>query len=291
MHMNKIKVTLALTAASILLLFILRLAYGLVSNEPVTQFTRLASCGNSANYNLRNFASKKIQRKSVQAPVFVDQKYEKIATLSSGSGDFSRAEKKLRLQIKSYNALIQYEQRTGLAGRRCLYLAIGIHPEKFESFIATLRTIGTIQKIQINKTDKTNEFKAIKAKKESLHKMQNSLLRLKHHNGQIAEFVKLENRILEIEKEIQKLGVSLGEYDAENEFCTVKFTLAEGSLLAGGGFGSVLLESIGWTIQYGALFGLLLLFFSSAIYIGILSFFKMLPLVLKLWNKFISNDA
>jgi hypothetical protein len=38
----------------------------------------------------------------------------------------------------------------------------------------------------------------------------------------------LENRILEIEQQLQDLGVSLGDFDDENEFCTVQFSLLEG---------------------------------------------------------------
>ena len=38
----------------------------------------------------------------------------------------------------------------------------------------------------------------------------------------------LENRILEIEQQLQGLGVSLGNFDDENEFCTVHFSLLEG---------------------------------------------------------------
>ena len=41
----------------------------------------------------------------------------------------------------------------------------------------------------------------------------------------------LENRILEIEQQLQGLGVSLGDFDDENEFCTVQFSLLEGKEL------------------------------------------------------------
>ena len=37
----------------------------------------------------------------------------------------------------------------------------------------------------------------------------------------------MENKILEVEESIQKLGVKLGEFDTENEFCTIKFSLSE----------------------------------------------------------------
>ena len=33
---------------------------------------------------------------------------------------------------------------------------------------------------------------------------------------------------MEIEQQLQELGVSLGDFDDENEFCTVQFSLLEG---------------------------------------------------------------
>jgi hypothetical protein len=43
----------------------------------------------------------------------------------------------------------------------------------------------------------------------------------------VDERLKVQARLTEIEEKIQDLGVSLGEFNAENEFCTVKLTLAE----------------------------------------------------------------
>lgn len=37
----------------------------------------------------------------------------------------------------------------------------------------------------------------------------------------------LEDKILEVEKNLQNLGVNIGTYDAENSFCTINFSLNE----------------------------------------------------------------
>ncbi len=57
--------------------------------------------------------------------------------------------------------------------------------------------------------------------------MRQSLFDIKRQSGAIEEYVNLQNRILEIEQELQDLGVSLGDFDEENEFCTVRFSLVE----------------------------------------------------------------
>ncbi|MEO9532521.1 MAG: DUF4349 domain-containing protein [Crocinitomicaceae bacterium] len=64
-------------------------------------------------------------------------------------------------------------------------------------------------------------------RKASLEKTHQSLLEFKEKGGKIDEYVNLENRILEIEVELQNLGVNLGDFDESNEFCTVKFALTE----------------------------------------------------------------
>ncbi len=65
-------------------------------------------------------------------------------------------------------------------------------------------------------------------KKQSLEKIRTSLIDLKSKGGKIEEYMDLENRILEIEQQLQGIGVSLGDFDDENEFCTVQFSLLEG---------------------------------------------------------------
>jgi hypothetical protein len=78
----------------------------------------------------------------------------------------------------------------------------------------------------------------------------------------------LEDRILAIENQIQSLGVKLGEYDEENEFCTVKFTLNEVSAAKGIPFVKRVKVAFEWTVKYyavimaicffGSLFGLMM---------------------------------
>jgi hypothetical protein len=79
----------------------------------------------------------------------------------------------------------------------------------------------------ITKTDKTNEYLQLNAKRISLEKTRNSLLDLKGRSGRIDEFIGLENRILEMEAQLQELGVQLGDYDETNEFCSVRFSMIE----------------------------------------------------------------
>ena len=217
------------------IMFVFRLIYGYktvpdqqmpqVFNEIVEfQATETVTIGR------KNYASKKWKQQIGQSPTSVDQKYEKIADINSLSTKFDLEEKMIRTRIENYNGLIQFENKSGNKGYRKLNLTIGIPPESFDSIYADLIKIGKIQSKQITKTDKTNEYKELNARKESLEKIRESLIDLKSKGGRIDEYMQLENRILEINQQLQDLGVSLGNFDDENEFCTVKVMLSEGRI-------------------------------------------------------------
>ena len=177
------------------------------------------------SYGKRNIASKK--RLAAGAPSPVDQKYEQIASQSARTENFEEDEESIRGIIRDFDALIQYEQRSGLEGYRRLQLAIGVHPDNFDQMLKRLQTIGKLTRLQIDKTDKTNEYLDLQARKTGLEKSRDALIELKQRDGKIDELVSLERQILELEQQIQGLGVSLGDFDAENEFSTIKLNLNE----------------------------------------------------------------
>ena len=213
-------------------LFLLRMGYGYYVYPPGSSKPKEVwqeARGGSFVFSRKNYASSKGKR-SVPAGVSaarVDQKYEKIGTVTSRTKQFDEDEKKIRALIEKHQALIQYERSHGLPDRRSLNLAIGVVPDKFDAMVAEVKTIGEPSSIQIDKKDKTNEYQKLSAEKLSLEKTRDALIELKNAEAKVDELIGLENRILEIEQQIQSMGVSLGDYDAENEFCTIKFSLNE----------------------------------------------------------------
>ncbi len=209
------------------ILFLFRLGYGYTLTTSSSSYSD--NYFFSENNFKRNYASEKYYVKSEGkvSSINVDQKYEKVADIKTGTTNFSKNEDKARHIIDEMNALIQFEQKSGNTGNRNLNLLIGVPPENFDSLYIKLIQIGNVSAKQITKKDKTNEYKELNAQKLSLEKTRNSLLLLKDKGGKIDEYMNLENRILEIEGQLQNLGVSLGDFDDENEFCTVKFSLHE----------------------------------------------------------------
>ena len=219
------------------LMFICRILYGYANpgnalNSQVVNLNISSGSGDDYSISRKNYASEKI-KEAPQAPdappaAGQTQKYEKVASLRSKSTRFGEDEGKLKSTVKNFGAVVQFEQNTGNEGNRNLHLIIGVQPEKFDSFYLSMQAIGKIVSKSVTKTDKTNEYLQLNAKRISLEKIRNSLLELKNRGGEIAEYIGLENRILEIEEELQGLGVQLGDYDEENEFCTVRFSMYEG---------------------------------------------------------------
>lgn len=206
----------------------------------------------------KNYATQKLRAGGSSA---IDQKYEKVASLESRTRNFDNDEVNLREAVKRFEALIQLEQSSGVSGQRRLYLAIGVHPEKYDGLVADVKQVGKIESIRVDKVDKTNEYKELNASRVSMEKTRDSLVGLKNRTGKIEEFVALEDRILEVEKGIQELGVQLGEYDQENEFCTVRFTLAEETVIAVGiSFAHRVRVALSWTVKYYAMIAATLFF-------------------------------
>lgn len=258
---KRIKKTASILVLLFVVLFIFRLIYGY---QTVTEPTISNVLSEMVDYSLntrKNYASKKHLLNAGMSPISVDQKYEKIADINTVSTKFDADEKQIRAQLKDYAGLIQFENKSGNKGYRRLNLIIGIPPENFDSIYHSLIKVGKIQSKQITKTDKTNEYKELNAKKASLEKIRSSLIELKAKGGRIDEYMQLENRILDIEQQLQGLGVSLGNFDDENEFCTVKVALSEGIITEISTLRRVKI-ALEWTIKYYA-FLLVGLFFAA----------------------------
>lgn len=236
------------------LLFMLRFIYGYITYPTGTSTTIIQP--QPLNWDTilsrKNYASKKLTHETSEKGnvATVDQKYEKIGTLTANTSHFEQDEQQLQTLIQEHTILIQFEQRSGLIGRRLLYMAMGVIPEKFDLIMSAIQNIGTVISIQINKSDKTNEYKELEVKKRALEKTREALSGLKGQGGSIKELIELENRILEIEHEIQTFGVKLGEFDEENEFCTIKLTLLEVPVAPKISLVQRIKVAFEWTVRY-----------------------------------------
>jgi septal ring factor EnvC (AmiA/AmiB activator) len=270
---KKLLIIVILSVAIFIVMFIFRLVYGYYSypaSSPGTsqnEFLITQNVDESYQRSIKNIATKKYQDSS--ATQSFDQKYEKIADLSSLTSNFDNDEKAVKASIQNFEALIQDEQKSGLKGNRYLSLTIGVPPDSFDAMIESISSIGKLISINIVKRDKTNEYRELSSKQKTLEKTRDSLVELKQRNASVEDLINLETRILEIENEIQALGVSLGEFDEENEFCTVNIKLSESS----SSFQIPVLQRIKvafeWTVKYYLLLTFAFLFCVVSLFIAI----------------------
>lgn len=216
-------------------LFLFRLGYGFVAYPDGAEETGYAISMDMRRLDAplpqskRNYASEKQMSAPAAAPALhsTEQKFEKTASITSKTQAFTEDERQVRSLIETHKGIVQDEQASGNKGERQLHLIIGVTPEQFDVFYEAMRKVGTITSTSTNKQDKTNEFLALKAKRTSLESTRAALIELKKGQGRIDEFIQLQSRILEVEQELQNIGVSLGDFDEVNAFCTVRFSLYE----------------------------------------------------------------
>lgn len=238
---SKVKRIFLLLVLGFVLLFAFRLMYGYRTTPaaPQKQSTRdraLYGLSQTTADDLfsskKNYASEKIvarPKPSVPAaPLPVDQKYEKTATVVSSTKNLAGDDAKVRGMVGDYRGIIQFEQSSGGGDNApTVQMLIGIQPASFDEFCREIRTIGNLESFNVTKTDKTNEFLNLKAQRASLESSRAALVDLKNRDGKVDEFINLQYRILELDRELQALGVQLGDFDEVNEFCSVRLTLFE----------------------------------------------------------------
>lgn len=256
-----------------ILLFTFRLLYGFVATDSNSGNDYSDNFFSSIDNLRKNYASEKIAIKGdvqVSSNIASNQKFEKTASIKTKTSEFEKDENLLKTKAKSYNAVIQYEQNLGQKGNRQIHLLIGVNPILFDSLYIDLQKIGVIKATEITKIDKTNEYRQLNAKKTSIEKTLQSLNDLKTKGGQIADFVALNDKILEIEAKAQELGVELGNFDAENEFCTVKLSMYEGATEKNISFIHRIKVALEWTIEYFAIIVLTIFVLALTIFILLL---------------------
>src|SRR5262249_34610118 len=132
------------------------------------------------------------------------QLYEKTAQVGSGTTVFTDDEQRIRKGVADHKAVVFRENATGIARHRSLVLGIGVHPDRFDALLHDIMQAGQIRSIHVQQQDRTGDFRRLHAQRQSLKKHQEALLKLRGVNKlSVEEALKLEQKVMEIEKEIQ----------------------------------------------------------------------------------------
>ena len=134
----------------------------------------------------------------------------------------------IRSALTAHHATIFNQLSGGIAPERHLSLEIGVAPEQFDALVERLRQIGHLESLSIQQQDRTSEFRRLHAQQQSLKNYLESVTKLRGGKAiSIDEEFKLEQRIQDIEKELQGVAVQLGGLLGKEPFYRVHLTLSE----------------------------------------------------------------
>jgi hypothetical protein len=181
---------------------------------------------------VKNFASEQKVYKDTTGTQVLDQKYERISNVASKTAVYDDDLAELNAIIEKNQAVVQTENVQGLPGNRRLFRTIGVRPEFFDDCLEAVLAVGVPVSVTSQKIDKTYEYRQMLAQKQELEKRLESYVTLRDHGGSINEKINLEDRIIEVERQLLSQDVDLGEYKDENALCTIILTLQEGSRIS-----------------------------------------------------------
>lgn len=154
--------------------------------------------------------------------------FEKSAQLTSATPSFDDHQARIRAALTASSAVIFNDKLAGIAPQRRCTLEVGVDPNKFDALVAELQSIGHLESLTIQQRDRTGEFRRLHAQRQSTKSHLESVAKLRAaKNPSIDDALKLEQKIQDIEKELQGLGVQLGELLGKESFYHVSLTLVE----------------------------------------------------------------
>ncbi len=249
---QRTRVALIVAAAVFAALFILKLISELSIERTggiSTGYINIEKSGESSvTRGSFNYATEKLVVPQDGAQQVVDQKYERVADVSLRSRAFDADAAKIRSIASAASAVVQSENAYGLPGSRTLFLQLGVVPAAFDTTAEKLKGVGKLLSVTVTKTDRTGDFRALEAKRLSLEKTRDGLKALRTGGAALSDLIALETKILEIEGQIQELGVSLGDFSESKSFCTIKVGLSESASVGGADVLGAVLDSLGWTL-------------------------------------------
>jgi len=235
---RKMKKIIIWVIISFVIVFILRFCYEVYFSRRDVLIQYGGTTANTAlhldslNYTGKssNVASERIQQTDLSGhSIIIDQKYEKTANISSNTTKFSDDERLLRQVIGNNEAVVQSENLRGIEGNRVLSMSIGVKPDNFETLVAHVNDIGDVTSFMMNKVDRTEEYLQLIAHQVTLEKTRDSYIEIRDTGTGIQDLIMIERLILDVERELQDLGVNMGAFSTEYSFCTVNLTISEKS--------------------------------------------------------------
>lgn len=89
--------------------------------------------------------------------------------------------------------------------------------------------------------------------------------------GSVDERLKVQAKLADVEDKLQDLGVSLGDFNTKNEFCTVNLTLAETGAPVRPPVLARAFRAFAWSLEHFLYLSIALLLLTFAVWLGSLA--------------------
>lgn len=193
-------------------------------------YEELASSNWGSSHNMAQIGLGKTPIPQVldQANIEQIRVQEKIGQLKVGTASYDSDEKTIRAAVAAHKAIIFTEKQEGIAPGRHLLLEIGMPPEQFDALFAQLKQVGHLETVTVHQRDRTEEFRRLHAQRLALKKYQEAMQKLRSAGPKsIDDALKLEQRLQEVEKELQTLAMQLGDFLGKEPYYNIKMTFSE----------------------------------------------------------------
>lgn len=157
--------------------------------------------------------------------------YTREARLGATSRRFDTDVAAVLKIIAEHNASIRLETNEGVTPRRNFQVIIRAPVDRFDSCVAKLKGVGEVVTASVSKEDKSSEVRERFAERDALRSHLEALSKLRSTDGDVADLVKLESTIQDVEEKIQKLSLTLGEYVQDESYNNINYALREQVLL------------------------------------------------------------
>ena len=144
--------------------------------------------------------------------------------------DYDKLIGEINEQITRYKALIQATRETssGYGSGRTMYLTVRIPAEHFNEFIDELRKgSGSVVDVSTNVDNITQQYNENDIRISALETQHKRLLELLEKAESLADVIKLEERLSEVEIELTQLNNARNQMDAQVRYSTLTMTVSE----------------------------------------------------------------
>ena len=167
-----------------------------------------------------------------------DEKLVYTCSIEMETLTYAETEAKIREAIKKYRGSISYESSSdgnytwyyedGGSGTKTLYLTIRIPTADYRSFLADLEGVGgNIRSSSMNVENITRTYNDQTVRIQSLEKQEERLLEMMDKAETIEEMVIVEDRLTEVQTELNQARTRLNVMDHDVAYSTINLNLRE----------------------------------------------------------------